>query len=109
MKTNYRFGEVIKHSEAIEYSNEKVEFKEVFETDNGGVAFVAMKAGQVLDPHTSPYQLMVNVCEGEIEFTMIDRIHKMVEGDFILMGENVQHSVVAKKDSKIMLVKIKDN
>lgn len=108
MKTNYKFGEVIKHSNVIDYLPEKINSKIIFETVNGGIIFLAIKKGQKLDPHTTPFEVMVNVCEGEIEFTMIDKPHKMAEGDFILMGANVMHSVVAKKDSKLMLVKIRD-
>ena len=108
MKTNYKFGEVIKHNEAIKYSSDKVEFQQVFETSNGGVSFVAMKKGQKLEPHTAPFEVMVNVCEGEIEFTMLDHISKLSEGEFLLMGANVLHSVNALKDSKLMLIKIKE-
>ena len=108
MKTNFKFGEALKHSEAIEYSAEKVQFKQVFETDFGGVSFVALKKGQKLDTHTAPFEVMVNICEGEIEFTMLENVITLNEGEFLLMGENVPHSVFAKKDSKLMLIKVKE-
>lgn len=108
MKTNYKFGEPVKHSEAISYSNDKVEFKQVFETSNGGVSLVALKAGQSLDTHQVPFEVMINMCMGEIEFTMIDRPIHLSEGEFMLMGANVSHSVKAIKDSQIMIIKIKD-
>ena len=109
MKTNFKFGEVIKFNEAITYNADKVEFKQVFDTTKGGVALVAMKAGQRLEPHTAPFEVMVNVCEGEIEFTMLEKSHRIKAGEFILMGADVLHSVVANIDSKLMLVKIKEN
>ena len=108
MKTNYRFGEVTSLFNQIEYSSERVQFQQVFETANGGVALVAMKAGQKLDTHTAPFEVMVNLCEGEIEFTMIDKVHKMKAGDFLLMGADIAHSVEAKADSKLLLVKVKN-
>lgn len=107
MKTNYKFGEIIRHSEAIDYSTENPVFQPVFETPNGGVAFVALKQGQKLETHTAPFEVMINICEGEVDFTMLDMTHSLSEGEFILMGANVPHSVVAKKDSKLMLIKIK--
>ena len=109
MKTNFRFGEVIRFNDAVEYNSEKVEFTQVFETSKGGVALVAMKSGQKLETHTSPFEVMVTVCEGEIEFTMLDQSKRIKAGEFLLMGANVAHSVVANVDSKIMLVKIKDD
>lgn len=108
MKTNFKFGESVKFNEAVEYNSEKVEFKTVFETANGGVSLVALKAGQKLDTHTAPFEVMVTVCEGEIEFTMLDQSHRLRAGEFLLMGANVAHSVVANIDSKLMLVKVKE-
>ena len=109
MKTNFKFGEVIKLNEAITYDSQKVNFETVFETSKGGISLVAMKAGQKLDTHTAPFEVMVTVCEGEIEFTMLDQSKRLLAGDFLLMGANVAHSVVANRDSKLMLVKIKDD
>ena len=108
MKTDYKFGEVFSHTNAVDYASDQVEFRQVFETANGGVAFLAFKEGMKLDTHTSPFMVMVNVCEGEVDFTMLDETRTISEGEFMLMGANVAHSVVARKDSKLMLVKIKD-
>ena len=108
MKTNYKFGETLRFSEAINFNSEKVEFKTVFETECGGVSLVAMKAGQKLDTHIAPFEVMVTLCEGEVEFTMLEQSHHLKAGDFLLMGANVPHSLVANTDSKLMLVKIKD-
>lgn len=107
LETNYRFGEVYKLATQIESSPERVAFKNMFINNNGRVALVAFKAGQKLDTHTTPEEVMVNVLEGEIEFTMLDMTHTLKAGEFLLMGGGVPHSVVAKADSKMMLVKIK--
>ena len=108
MKTDYKFGEVLPLCNQVDYSSDTIEFRTVFETSQGGVALIALKTGQKLDPHTAPFEVMVNVCEGEVDFTMIDRTHSIKAGEFLLMGAGVQHSVLAKKDSKLMLVKIKN-
>lgn len=109
MKTNFKFGEVLKFDESVKYDAEKVEFKTVFETTKGGVSLVAMKAGQQLETHLAPFEVMVTLVEGEIEFTMLDQTYSIRAGEYILMGANVPHSVVAKADSKMLLVKIKDD
>ena len=109
MKTNFRFGEVFKFNEVLNYNSEKVEFLQIFENKDGGVSLLAMKQGQKLDTHTAPFDVMVTVCEGEVEFTMLDRSHNIKAGEFFLMGANVPHSVVANVDSKLMLVKIKNH
>jgi len=107
LKTDYKFGEVHALAAQIEPADERVQFKHIFENTNGEVALVAFKRGQKLETHTAPAEVMVNVIEGEIEFTMIDRNHTMKAGDFLLMGEGVPHSVAARTDARLMLVKIK--
>lgn len=107
LNTDYKFGEVHAIAEQIEAGNDKVHVKHIFNNENGGVVLVAFKAGQKLDTHTAPAELMVNVLEGEIEFTMLDKPHTIKAGEFLLMGAEVPHSVVAKADSKMMLVKVK--
>lgn len=107
LETSYKFGEVHNLSTQIEPSDEKVKFKPVFNNANGGVALLGFKAGQKLDEHLSPAELMVTVLDGEIVFTVIDTPHTLHTGEFLLVGEGVPHSVVANADSKVMLIKIK--
>lgn len=107
LNTDYKFGEVHGIADQIEAGNDKVHFKHVFNNENGGVVLVAFKAGQKLDTHTAPVEVMVTVLEGEIEFTMLNKVNTIKSGEFLLMGADVPHSVVAKADSKMMLVKVK--
>ncbi|MBD5255011.1 MAG: cupin domain-containing protein [Barnesiella sp.] len=107
LKTDYKFGEVHDLAAQIERSSEHVQVKHIFANDNGGVTLVAFKAGQRLDTHTAPAEVMITVIEGEVEFTILDTPHLLKQGQFILMGADVPHSVEAKADSKIMLTKVK--
>lgn len=70
LQTEYKFGEVHVLADQIESGEERVHFQNVFSNPNGGVSLVAFKAGQKLDTHTAPAEVMVNVIEGEIEFVM---------------------------------------
>lgn len=107
LDTEYKFGEVLDLASQIEQADDNVHFKRVFENANGGVSLLAFKSGQKLDEHLAPAEVMVCVVEGEIEFTMIDQPHTIKEGEFLLMGAGVPHSVVAMVDSKVMLVKVR--
>lgn len=107
ISTEYKFGEVHDLTDQINQSDEKVQFHGIFSNENGAVMLVAFKAGQQLGTHTAPAEVMVNVLEGEIEFTMLDKKMILKAGEFLLMGADVQHSVAAVKDSKMMLIKIK--
>ncbi len=107
INTEYKFGEVHVLANQIQVAEDHPQFHRIFENANGGVVLLALKAGQKLDEHLAPAELMVTVLEGSIEFTMIDKPHTINAGEFMLVGEGVPHSVVAKADSKVMLTKIK--
>lgn len=107
MDTDFRFGEVHSLSSQIENGENKVHFKNIFGNSNGGVSLLAFKAGQTLETHTAPAEVMVCVLEGEIEFTMIDTPHVIKAGEFLLMGADVPHRVAAITDAKVVLIKIK--
>ena len=107
LETDYKFGEVHTLATQIEYGTDRVQFKNIFGNDNGGVSLLAFKAGQKLDQHIAPAEVMVTVLEGEIEFTMNGVGHTLRGGEFMLMGSDVPHSVKANADSKMMLVKVK--
>lgn len=107
LTSDYKFGEVHTLASQIEPGAERVEFKKIFENANGGVSLLAFKAGQGLSKHLAPAEVMVCVLEGEIEFTMTDRAHTLSARQFMLVGEGVAHTVAAKTDAKVMLIKVK--
>lgn len=106
-KTEFMFGKAHGLLDQVEKGQDKVHFKNIFETGNGGVSLVAFEAGQTLDTHLAPAEVMVTVLEGEIVFTMDGNPNDLKAGQFLLMGADVPHSVAAKTDAKLLLIKIK--
>ncbi|MDE5871588.1 MAG: cupin domain-containing protein [Muribaculaceae bacterium] len=107
LETEFKFGEVHVLADQIQTAEDRPQFRNIFSNGNGGVVLVGLKAGQKLDTHTAPAEVMVNVIQGEIEFTMLNHPHAIKAGEFLMMGADVAHSVYAKVDSKIMLVKVR--
>lgn len=107
IETDYKFGEVHALASQIESGSDRVHFKQIISTPNGAVALLAFNAGQKLDEHTAPAELMVTVLEGEIVFTVTGKPNVLRAGEFMLVGEGVTHSVAANADSKVMLTKLK--
>ena len=107
MKTEFKFGEVIKLADVVSSSSSNVSFKNIFESAGGGVSILSFEEDQKLDTHVSPFGVMVYVIEGEIEFTMLNNPNILHAGEALLMGEEVPHSVYAKKASKLLLIKVK--
>lgn len=106
LETEYRFGEVHDLAAQIESAEDRVHFRNILSTCHGGAGLVAFKAGQTLDRHVAPAEVLVYVVEGEVEFTVADTPHTLSAGQFMLLGRDVPHSVVAVADSKVMLFKL---
>lgn len=107
MTTDFKFSEVFPLASKIVADADKVKFQGVFSNDNGGVSLVAFRKGQKLDEHVAPAELMVVALEGEVEFTVVGKPNILRQGDFMLVGKDARHSVVANADSKLMLIKIR--
>lgn len=107
INTDFKFCEVNNLAAQVDFGSEHVEFKRIFENENGGVVLLAFKAGQKLDTHLAPAEVMVCVLEGEIEFSINDTPHTLKSGEFMLMGAGVPHCVKSLADSKMALIKVK--
>ena len=107
LHTDYKFGEVINLKSQIEVNPTKVAFKEIFSNENGGVVLLGFEKDQELAEHLAPAELMITVLEGEIEFSVNGKPLILKDGDFLLVGKDVAHSVKAHSNAKVMLTKIK--
>lgn len=107
LTTDYKFSEVFPLASQIEADADKVRFHGVFANENGGVTLVAFRKGQMLDEHVAPAELMVVVLDGEVEFKVVGKPNILRKGDFMLVGKDARHSVVANTDAKMMLIKVK--
>ena len=103
--TDLRFGEVLRLTDQIKSSSDKVEFLNVMNTSNGGVALMALETGQKLVSHVAPAELFVLILEGEIVFTVEDKGNLMKEGDILMIGEGVRHAVECVRNAKVLLCK----
>lgn len=107
IETLFRLDEPHALADQIEAGADRVHAKNIFNNANGGVTLLAFKGGQKLDEHLAPADVMINVIEGAVDFTISGTRHSLNAGDFILMRQGEPHSVEAKADSKVLLIKIK--
>lgn len=95
LNTEYKFGEVHDLASQVEYGNERVNFRSIFENGNGGVSLLAFKAGQNLAEHLAPAEVMIYVVDGEVEFTMIDRKH-LIKQEISCLWERVSLTALSQ-------------
>lgn len=91
----------------IEYQSGSVVSKEILKTVSGTVTLFAFDIGQGLSEHTAPFEVLVNVIEGEAEVTISGTIYILTEGQTIIMPANQRHALKANQKFKMLLVMLK--
>ena len=93
--------------DVIEYQDGAVVSKEILKTASGTVTVFAFDAGQGLSEHTAPFEVLVNVIDGEAEVTILGTAHTLSEGQMIILPANQPHALKAIKRFKMLLVMLR--
>lgn len=81
----------------------------IFKSDNMTIVLIGMHANAELKTHTAKGHICVQVLEGGINFTTEQKMVSMGKGQMISLKKNIPHSVLAIKESFILLtMMIKD-
>jgi quercetin dioxygenase-like cupin family protein len=73
----------------------------------GSVTLFAFDVGQELSEHTTPFDAVVSVFDGEAEVTIAGTAHRVRSGEAILMPANVPHALRAVSPFRMMLTMIR--
>jgi quercetin dioxygenase-like cupin family protein len=73
----------------------------------GTVTLFAFDAGQELSEHSTPFDALVQVLDGEAQITIGGVAHRVTAGEIILMPANVPHAVGAPTAFKMLLTMIR--
>ena len=65
-----------------------------------------IKKDEVIDNHTSVKDAAVCVIDGEIEIHFAAEKFEIKKGEILMFEKEKEHKVLAKKDSKFLLIKI---
>ncbi|MCK4947106.1 MAG: cupin domain-containing protein [Candidatus Aureabacteria bacterium] len=91
----------------VNYQDGSVVSKEIMKKEAGIVTLFAFDKGQGLSEHTSSFDALVNILDGQAEITISGKPSIVKEGEVIIMPANKPHSVQAKERFKMLLVLIK--
>lgn len=100
--------EVSKIPEMIEYQSGGIVSKQIIKKPNGNLTLFGFDQGESLTEHTSPYEAVVDIIEGEMEITIGGEPYNVNAGEMIIMPPNVAHGLVAKEKTKMLLTMIKN-
>jgi quercetin dioxygenase-like cupin family protein len=94
-------------SELIEYSKDSIVSKTIMDKLAGTITLFAFDKGQRLSEHTSPYDAVVQVLEGQAEIKIRGERQQILSGQLIIMPANVPHALDAEEKFKILLTMIR--
>jgi quercetin dioxygenase-like cupin family protein len=104
----------IAHSQAVNladlvaYQEGSVVSRQLVKRDKGNVTLFAFDAGQGLTEHTSPFDALVQVLDGEAEITISGKPHRVRAGEIILMPAGEPHALRAPARFKMLLTMIRE-
>lgn len=92
----------------IAYQDGSVVSREILATQNTTITLFAFAQGQGLSEHTTPFNALMQILDGEAHIT-IGRDEYMVKaGEIIIAPANTPHALKASKAFKMMLTMARD-
>ena len=105
-KTQFQPGQAAKATTLMDYQSGSIVSREIVKGAQGKVTLFAFDAGEGLSEHTSPYNALVQVVEGEAEITISGKTHGVKEGELILMPAGQPHALKAVQRFKMVLTMV---
>lgn len=107
MNMEIQLSEVLNFKNLTDYQEDSVVSRTIIKKDTGTVTFFAFDEGQGLSEHTTPFDALVYVADGEAEIKISGKINIVKEGEMIIMPANEPHALQAEKKFKMCLIMIK--
>jgi quercetin dioxygenase-like cupin family protein len=90
-----------------EYQEGSIVSRTIIDKKAGTVTLFAFDEGQGLSEHTTPFDALVYLLDGEAEVVISGRALRLKEGEMVIMPANQPHSLKAMKRFKVILMMIK--
>jgi quercetin dioxygenase-like cupin family protein len=104
---NHDQPEVTRVLDLASYQDGAVVSRIVLKRDTGSVTLFAFDAGQELSEHTTPYDALVQILDGEAALTISGQPYRLGAGDMIIMPARQPHAVKAISRFKMLLTMIR--
>jgi len=93
--------------ESIVYQDGAVVSRTLLKKPAGNVTLFAFDRGQELSEHTTPFDALVQVLDGEVRITIGGEPHVLRAGESVVMPGNVPHALMATQKFKMLLTMIR--
>lgn len=90
-------------TESLEFKENKPTIQLLFETENTKEIRIALAKGQTMKEHKTMYPIVVEIFEGEIDFTVLGKTHRLGKGAILALEGNILHELTGIKNSTVRL------
>jgi quercetin dioxygenase-like cupin family protein len=101
------YSEVLNISSLADYQVGAIVSRQITKAEGGNVTLFAFDEGQELSEHTTPFDALVQVLDGEVEIKISGKPYVLKAGESILMPANHPHALKAVKKFKMLLTMVK--
>lgn len=105
--TKFEPAQVADVAMLVEYQSGSIVSREILKGAMGKVTLFAFDEGEALSEHTSPFNALVQVVEGEAEISISGKPHRVKAGELILMPAQQPHALKALQRFKMILTMIR--
>lgn len=100
-------AEAVRAEDLVVYQDGAVVSRELVRKGTGTVTVFAFDEGQGLSEHTTPFDALAHVLEGEAEIVIAGTPHRVAAGAVILMPGGRPHALRAVQRFKMILTMIR--
>jgi len=100
-------SKVMELENLVEYQQGNVVSRTLVTKEAGTITLFAFDKGEGLSEHTTPYDAMVYILEGNAEIIISKKEFHLKQGQMIIMPANEPHALHALERFKMMLIMIK--
>ena len=98
---------VIEPARLVEYQPVAIVSRTIVDKSTGTLTIFAFDRGQSLSEHTAPFDAVVEVLDGEGEFTIQGKSFRVPAGGMLIMPADKPHAVKAVQRFKMLLTMIR--
>ncbi|MFX0028402.1 MAG: cupin domain-containing protein [Candidatus Hermodarchaeota archaeon] len=100
-------AQVFDLEDMLDYQEGSVVSRTIINKDVGTVTLFSFDENEGLSEHTTPFDALVYIFDGEADITISNQSHIVKKGQMIIMPANEPHALKAISKFKMMLVMIK--
>ncbi len=91
----------------VTYAIGSIVSKTLLKKDTGNITLFSFDKGQGLSEHTSPYDAVVYILDGQAEITLGGETQTVKAGEMLIMPADIPHGLHAAEQFKMLLIMIR--